>query len=141
MTKKSGSHLFTYGSLMFPEVWQRVVGLESEGSPVVLQGYTAFRVRGQVYPGLTKGDSGSATSGILYRNLSEEDWEKLDAFEGTFYRRVDVEVEGENGIEQVQTYLVEDAHRDDLSSEIWDKEKFAEEGLKLFMRNYVPESD
>ena len=45
-------HLFTYGTLMFPEVWQAVVGKDFETTPAQLPGYQIFRVRDAVYPGI-----------------------------------------------------------------------------------------
>jgi gamma-glutamylcyclotransferase (GGCT)/AIG2-like uncharacterized protein YtfP len=45
-------HLFTYGTLMFPEVWQAVVGRQFETTPAQLPGYQIFRVRDAVYPGI-----------------------------------------------------------------------------------------
>ena len=137
MAGNSGSHLFTYGSLMFPEVWQRVVGHESEGTKGKLAGFSAFRVRGQGYPGLVEAGPESATNGVLYRNLSEQDWAKLDEFEGSFYRRTEVEIETEEGVESAHTYVVEEQHRDDLSSDLWDRDVFEKTGLQQFIRNYI----
>jgi gamma-glutamylcyclotransferase (GGCT)/AIG2-like uncharacterized protein YtfP len=45
-------HLFTYGTLMFPEVWRVVVGKDFESTPAQLPGYQIFRVRDAVYPGI-----------------------------------------------------------------------------------------
>lgn len=45
-------HLFTYGTLMFPEVWRVVVGKEFQTLPAVAPGYQIFHVRGAVYPGI-----------------------------------------------------------------------------------------
>jgi gamma-glutamylcyclotransferase (GGCT)/AIG2-like uncharacterized protein YtfP len=45
-------HLFTYGTLMFPEVWQAVVGRQFESTPAVAPGYQIFRVKDAVFPGI-----------------------------------------------------------------------------------------
>jgi gamma-glutamylcyclotransferase (GGCT)/AIG2-like uncharacterized protein YtfP len=45
-------HLFTYGTLMFPEVWQAVVGRQFETTPAQLPGYEIYRVAGALYPGI-----------------------------------------------------------------------------------------
>jgi hypothetical protein len=45
-------HLFTYGTLMFPEVWQAVVGKEFQTLPAQLPNFQIFRVKDAVYPGI-----------------------------------------------------------------------------------------
>ena len=81
---------------MFPEVWERVVGHKSEGTKGKLSGFSTFRVRGQGYPGLMETGPETATNGVLYRDLSEEDWVKLDDFEDKYQVRVIATKESKN---------------------------------------------
>ena len=52
----SAMHVFTYGSLMFPEVWRIVVGREFETVDGEVAGYSIFRVDDAEYPGITASD-------------------------------------------------------------------------------------
>jgi gamma-glutamylcyclotransferase (GGCT)/AIG2-like uncharacterized protein YtfP len=95
-------HLFTYGTLMFPEVWQAVVGRQFETSPAQLPGYRICRVAGALYPGIIAVDSpltpdlrpltSSSVPGLLYFNLDADSLARLDAFEGHEYIRRSVTV-------------------------------------------------
>ena len=58
-------HLFTYGSLMFAEVWQRVVGRSFATVPATLKGYDIFRVRGANFPGVVQASPTSEVCGIV----------------------------------------------------------------------------
>jgi gamma-glutamylcyclotransferase (GGCT)/AIG2-like uncharacterized protein YtfP len=58
-------HLFTYGTLMFPEVWRVVVAKNFETTPAQLPGYEIFRVAGALYPG------------IIAIDPSPAEWERL----------------------------------------------------------------
>ena len=55
------THLFTYGTLMFQEVWQAIVcpddvGRDFPSTPARLDGYQIFRVKDALYPGIIKSD-------------------------------------------------------------------------------------
>lgn len=61
-------HLFTYGSLMFENVWRRVVSGRYRSTPATLHGYRRQRVRGEDYPALEalpQDEAGRAGSGSL----------------------------------------------------------------------------
>ena len=80
------SHVFTYGSLMFPEVWQRVVRGIYRSAPARVDGHARFEIAGETYPGMIV-RPGAAVEGVLYFDVSPEDVAALDAFEGSEYRR------------------------------------------------------
>ena len=42
--------LFAYGTLMFPEIWHRVVGRDYPSAPGALRGYAIRRVIDDLYP-------------------------------------------------------------------------------------------
>jgi gamma-glutamylcyclotransferase (GGCT)/AIG2-like uncharacterized protein YtfP len=67
-------HLFTYGTLMFPEVWQAVVGKHFETSPAQLPGYEIFRVAGALYPGIITANSSPSGRGQVREQLSPPSW-------------------------------------------------------------------
>lgn len=89
-------HIFTYGSLMFPEVWQRVVRGHYCFAPAAVDGYARFAVAGETYPGMVA-RTGAAVSGVLYFDVDERDIAALDTFEGEDYRRETVRVVLDDG--------------------------------------------
>jgi len=51
-------NLFTYGSLMFAEVWSQLVRGDYVKRPARLHGFTRRRVHGDVYPVIFKSNNG-----------------------------------------------------------------------------------
>jgi len=90
------AHVFTYGSLMFPEVWQRVVRGDYRSAPAVLDGHARFALAGETYPGAIA-RSGAIVAGIVYFDVSDADVAALDAFEGSQYRRDRVRIRLDGG--------------------------------------------
>jgi gamma-glutamylcyclotransferase (GGCT)/AIG2-like uncharacterized protein YtfP len=124
------SDVFTYGSLMFPPVWERVVRGHYADSNAILRGHARFTVGGQAYPGIvTQPDA--QVEGVLYRGVTAGDLLLLDAFEGQEYRRIAVELRLSDGTAaQAWTYLY---IAQDLSDSPWDPEAFA---MQRFLDTY-----
>lgn len=80
------THIFTYGSLMFPQVWRRVVRGVYHSATARLDGHARFAIRGETYPGAVA-QAGASIAGVLYFDVSPRDVAILDAFEGIDYRR------------------------------------------------------
>lgn len=98
-------HIFTYGSLMFSEVWQRVVQGRYRFSPAVVHGYARFAIAGETYPGMVA-RAGATVSGVLYFDVDARDVVALDAFEGRDYRRETVRVAfADGGSAEANAYL------------------------------------
>jgi gamma-glutamylcyclotransferase (GGCT)/AIG2-like uncharacterized protein YtfP len=141
-------HLFTYGTLMFPEVWKTVVGKEFPTVPAALPGYQIFRVAGAVFPGIVAIASSPVSPfppppsppvpGLVYLDLDAATIARLDRFEDDFYVRQTVTVTCEDGCElAADAYLVPENRRDVLTSEIWTAEEFAARGhLAEFVTRY-----
>ena len=100
--------LFCYGSLMFDPVWTRVVQGGYPAQPARLRGWRRGAVIGEDYPGaleVLSVPTALATvladppvlDGVLYREISNDDLVRLDAFEGDDYDRVTVHVELADG--------------------------------------------
>ncbi len=126
-------NLFTYGSLMFPEVWERVTGSTARAARASLDGFAAWCVRDESYPGLVEA-RGASTAGVVYFDVSDDALARLDRFEGAFYRRIGVVVTlGDGAAAQAETYLVDDAFRMQLDPRPWSAEHFREHGLPAFL--------
>lgn len=128
------AHVFTYGSLMFPEVWQRVVRGDYRSAPAVLDGHARFALAGETYPG-TIARTGASVAGIVYFHVSDADVAALDAFEGSEYRRDRVQVRLDSGaLEDAHTYIYLRPQK--LSESPWLPEKFQ---MQRFLGTYCRE--
>ncbi len=131
-----GQHVFTYGSLMFEPVWQRVVHGRYRSAPATLRDHRRYALGDDTYPGVVR-QAGTEVAGLLYFEVDDADLQRLDAFEGDEYRRCSVMVVArldEPTMLPAQTYLFEAVHR--LSAEPWDPENFA---LQRFLGSYCRE--
>lgn len=118
-------HIFTYGSLMFPEVWQCVVRGHYCFVSAAVDGYARFAVAGETYPGMVA-RTGAAVSGVLYFDVDERDIAALDTFEGEDYRRETVRVvldDGSSAEAGAYLYLLPQK----LLESPWDPERFQKE--------------
>jgi gamma-glutamylcyclotransferase (GGCT)/AIG2-like uncharacterized protein YtfP len=130
-------HLFTYGTLMFPEIWQRVVAREVLRRPAVLKGYVAYRVVGDSFPVLVPGSATVETPGAVYFDLDDQAFERLDAHESDLYERRETDVTLDNG-EQVscQVYILAERNRRFASSKRWTAEWFREEAMNGYIARH-----
>ena len=80
---------------MFPEVARPVAGITSWGEPVTLRGFRRYRVqldgsRGH-FPAIVPDDA-AQVHGLLFRNITEKQLQRLDEFEevadGSYVRAV-----------------------------------------------------
>jgi gamma-glutamylcyclotransferase (GGCT)/AIG2-like uncharacterized protein YtfP len=79
-------NVFTYGSLMFPQVWERVVHGHYQSAKATVTGYARFAIIGELYPGMVV-RADAAVQGVVYFDVGPRDMAALDAFEGAHYRR------------------------------------------------------
>lgn len=125
------THIFTYGSLMFPEVWQRVVSGRYGFVGATLHDYQRYAVRDDTYPGIVAQPNASV-SGRLYMGVDAADVARLDHFEGEHYRRIELDARCDDGsVQLVQTYLMITPAA--LSDQPWRPEEFA---LQRFLDTY-----
>lgn len=126
-------NLFTYGSLMFPEVWLRVAGQPFPSQAGVLRDFAAWKVRGETYPGLAPHPH-VETPGVVYLNVFPDALARLDAFEGPFYQRTAVNIALADGESiTAYAYVVAPAHRDSLEKIPWDAVEFESRHLASFL--------
>ena len=79
-------NLFIYGTLRHLPLLKLVLGRPTEAidlSPAVLPGYRVFAAAEGPFPTIAK-DDGSETVGLLLRDLSADDFTRLDFYEGAF---------------------------------------------------------
>jgi gamma-glutamylcyclotransferase (GGCT)/AIG2-like uncharacterized protein YtfP len=74
---------------MWPEVLEGVIGRRLVGEGTGIAGYKRLRVVGEHYPVVVP-SAGGTVEGVLYCGLTVGDFERLDAFEGEEYDRVEM---------------------------------------------------
>ena len=130
-------NIFTYGSLMFSEVWNKVVQDNYYSSSATLQGYRRFCIKNQSYPGLRQTDGQGKVNGIVYHDINNRDLKLLDAFEGGYYERVPVTVDLENSSIKSHVYLIRDQYLYLATEKQWDPEDFYKKSIGDFVATYT----
>ncbi len=129
-------NIFTYGTLMIPEVMAAVTTRKFRSIEAILKGYARFTVKGESYPGITP-EPGAITEGIIYFDVDEWSLERLDAFEGDLYQRIQIQAETkEKEILKADAYVIKPKFRSYLSSLEWNIKEFAQKHLKTFLETY-----
>lgn len=131
-------HVFTYGTLMFPQVWQSVVGRSFATVAGHAPGHAVFRVHDAVYPGIVATDDGHAM-GLVYLDVDENAIARLDRFENDFYVRQAIRVECVDGHQRLaECYVVPAERREVLSDEPWTGADFLARGdLERFVAGFA----
>ncbi len=131
-------HVFTYGSLMYRQVWDRVVAGGYQARAGTVRGFVRVRVNNEAYPALLRGPAQSAVPGVLYLDVSASDLATLDRFEdeGKAYGRIPVSVELDDASAlDACAYLF--LHPDRVDGSPWEPERFEAEGLQHFVNTYL----
>lgn len=128
-----GADVFTYGTLLFPEVMAAVAGRAFASLPATLAGYARRGVRGAVYPAACA-CSGATIAGVLYLDVDATALGRLDRFEGAMYERRRLVVCDAGGRERdAETYVVAPDHAHRLDDTSWDPERFRREHLAAYL--------
>ena len=133
-------HVFTYGSLMFARVWQRVVRGQHAQRAARLQGFERRAVRGRTYPAIVA-CGGGTVDGRLYLDVDDDDLHRLDVFEGDEYERQTLTVRLLDGSAHgvtAQAYAWRDPSG--LLIHDWDSAWFERHALDGFLQAYCPSS-
>jgi gamma-glutamylcyclotransferase (GGCT)/AIG2-like uncharacterized protein YtfP len=126
-------NVFTYGSLMFDEVWRAVTGRTRPSEPGQLIGFEAWKIAGQTFPGLAPAE-GHRVAGRVWREVADTELALLDEFESGIYDRLRVTVQGEAGRSlECWAYVVRPDCRKLLLPERWSREEFERRHLADFL--------
>lgn len=130
------SHLFAYGTLMCEDILVQVAGCRPEGGPATVRGYRYARVKGEDYPALVP-DGPGRVGGVVYFDVPDTAWARLDRFEGDMYARELVEAELETGdCMTVATYVARPEFLSRLETADWSFADFLREGKARFQAGY-----
>ena len=131
-------HVFTYGTLMFPEVWNAVVGRSYASVDGTLHGFAIYTVRDAVFPGIITAHESDAVRGVVYLDVENVSLARLDRFEDDFYRRETLSIDCSDGHERsADAYVVPAENRAILSEQAWSRDEFLTSGgLEHFIRRF-----
>lgn len=134
-------NVFTYGTLMFPQIWERVTGRPATAVRGRVTGFSIYRVEDAEFPGIIAAAAadGEAVEGVLYLDVDAASLAPLDAFENDFYRREVVLVDCDDGRRREgEAYVVPEDRRAVLTSEVWQADAFvAQGGLDRFAAHFA----
>jgi gamma-glutamylcyclotransferase (GGCT)/AIG2-like uncharacterized protein YtfP len=132
-------HVFTYGTLMFAEVWQTVVGREFATVRGTAAGYAIYRVEGAEFPGIVAAGVNDLVRGVVYLDVDEAALARLDRFEDDFYERRTLWIDcDDNQRRAAEAYVVPANNRAVLTDETWNSEEFVARGqLAEFLRRFA----
>lgn len=126
--------LFAYGTLLVPEIWFAAAGRECPSEDATLPGYEILRVKGGDFPGIIQTAGGNEVPGRVFSGLDVEIFERLDAYEDSFYERVGVTLLNRRGNPvESEAYVIPERHRDVLSDDSWTLDWFREHAMAEYM--------
>ncbi|MCB0687557.1 MAG: gamma-glutamylcyclotransferase [Saprospiraceae bacterium] len=129
--------LFTYGTLMVPEIISSLLKRPLEGEPVTLLRYRRGLIRHERYPGILPSEKHSV-SGVLYRNISSHEFQILNDYEGDLYQLEVVDVSHENRQQQERafSYVLKMEFSRLLTEVEWSLDHFILHDLDSFLTGY-----
>lgn len=127
--------LFVYGTLMFDEVWQRLIRNKYKRTPAILPHFQRLAIKNETYPAIIRAMN-SNTHGILVHHVSCSDIKLLDRFEGKYYRRIPVIVNATNKKYPADVYVINNRFRKILTDREWLPEKFSKQHIDRFLSRY-----
>lgn len=114
-----------------------VSGQDVRPISAVLRGYRRLCVSGEHYPALIP-KAGCEVDGVIYRDIQQPAWERLDRFEGRMYKRKVEPVEISAGnIIHVSVYVLRTDYADRVQYVDWDFDAFLRHGKQRFRRSYA----
>lgn len=128
-------NVFTYGSLMYPIVWQQVVGGQYHSSTATIHGFRRVCVRDETYPALIISSGAEALRGRVYFDVCAADIDRLDHFETGSYQRVAIAAAIHDRALTAEAYLA--LNLSCLTAQAWSETAFEQHGLPLFLATYV----
>ncbi len=126
------TNVFTYGSLMYPEVFGPVTLANPKCHRARLDGWSRHAIRARTYPAAVPA-SGASIEGVLWIDVDEDTMRRLDRFEGEEYERQQVLVTLPGG-ERVDAQIYRWLELASLLPSDWSSDEFEQHHLPDFFR-------
>ena len=119
---------------MFPAIIKSVIGRVPEGHPAIIRGYRRLVVTGEFFPGLIRlsDESAESVEGLVYVDITSEEWERLLAFEDEFYELKEVVVDRLGESLSALAFVVPPAKKSLLTDELWNPDQFRDGLLRCW---------
>ena len=135
--------LFVYGTLMVPEIVERLIHRVPRSVPATLPGYSRRLVKSAPYPGVVA-DPQDSVDGILYFEVSGDELQVLDRYEGDLYQatNVTVSMKVDHSSDEDETkfaalvYKLRPGFENRLSEEKWDLSTFRRRDLPVYLNRF-----
>lgn len=128
-------HLFTYGTLEFPEIFEAITGDEVRGIPASVENFARYLLKGKCYPGIVAVE-GEVISGTLYLNVDPVAMQKIENYEDACYDKHRLKVVAANQREfEAMAFVIPETQRHLLSGRKWSQREFADKYLESFLRD------
>ena len=121
---------------MVPEIIQTLLGKQPRNEQAYLDGFVRYLVRDANYPGI-RSQRGARVSGLIYFQMSQNDLDILNIFEGEIYELRPVTatlISGESV--STLTYVIKEQFEDILTEQDWSLEQFNSLHRDNFIRDY-----
>lgn len=131
-------NVFTYGTLMFPQVFQRVVSRHYSAAPATAKHLQRSLMRHQDYPVVVPNRLAPELQGVVYFGVQWRDLLRLDMFEGDYYRRqtIRVQLAEHKTTVHAEVYMLRRRYRHLATGQEWSQSRFQREHLQRFFRTY-----
>ena len=129
--------LFVYGTLLFPEILEVVLGRVPDFKDGILSDYHRFNIHDgintRLYPAISN-QPGGLVEGRLLLDLSYDERQVLDAYEGREYFKKTVQVQCEGQLVEAEVYIWHTAGKDLLKGS-WSPSNFKIHHLDQYVRD------
>ena len=126
--------VFTYGTLLFPEVFAAVTGRVFVGQNATVTGLLRYGVREAVFPGAVLGRNESL-AGRVYLDVDPRTLARLDRFEDELYERRPIRAQLADGrVIEADVWVVPPENVGELDGQPWDPEQFRRRHLSRYLR-------
>lgn len=124
--------LFCYGTLQSEKIFRAITGLSPRGEGAWLTGYSCYRVKRALYPGILPEQQGEVP-GTLYHGIHRTALQKLDHFEGPLYHRRSLTIISDRG-QSIDSwvYVIKPDCRHLLTRELWRYQDYEARFLERF---------
>lgn len=130
-------NLFAYGTLLFPEIWRRVVPREFDAMPAAVRGFRVRRAAGELFPVMLAAGADDEVAGLVFFDVDAATIALLDQYESELYDRVAVEATlGDGRRVPCEAYVLPDSRARFASDERWTPQWFREHALDRYLAGW-----